>query len=198
MEILIVQETRVAITPQALVIYPFKNIWADNEEGVAIQKLSFIEFMCSHKKSNPFVGYEEEANDPARRRDINICNSISPNGTGEELLQLMKEDELVTIAIQVYRKLESEESVSLEFYEASVAAARKMIDFFTTFDLSEVNDKGYLLYKPADITRALKDSSEILKILGGLKDKVAQELFESAKGKAGREINHFEKAPSER
>ena len=52
---------------------------------------------------------------------------------------------------------------------------------------------GNLLYKPADITRALKDTNDILKTMNSLKEKVYQELYEDSKAKGGREVNYFEK-----
>ena len=41
-------------------------------------------------------------------------------------------------------------------------------------------------------------TSDVIKTLGSLKEKVIQEIAEDAKGKGGREINYFEKAKDER
>jgi hypothetical protein len=59
--------------------------------------------------------------------------------------------------------------------------------------LNKVNPRtGNPLYKPADITRALKEVNDIIRTLNSIKEKVYQELAEDSKGKAGREINYFE------
>ena len=74
-----------------------------------------------------------------------------------------------------------------------------MVDFFTTVDLNAINARtGNLLYKPADITRALKDVNDVIKTLASTRQKVIQEIAEDAKGKGGREINYFEKSKQDR
>ena len=192
MDIFIVQDNRVGITPQALLISPFKEIWEENDKDMALLKLGYIEFMCSYKKSNPFGGYLID------ERPLKILISSFPNGTEEEYSSIMN-DSLVIEGIALYIKNQAEASVSLRYYEAAVSAANKMADFFIDFELDTPNPKtGNPLYKPADITRALKDVNDIIKTLGALKDKVIQELNEDAKGKAGREINYFEKPKHDR
>ncbi len=43
-----------------------------------------------------------------------------------------------------------------------------------------------------------KDVNDVIKTLSALKVKVMQEIAEDAKGKAGRDINHFEKSRKDR
>ena len=192
MDIFVVRDGKVSVTPEVLLIYPFNQIWEEDTEELAIRKFTFIEFMCSRKKSNPFIEYKMD------ERPSKILISFSSN-ENDEIINAIPTDELVISAMDVYNKLQNEASISLRFYESAIAAAEKMNEFFINFDLNKVNFKtGTLLYKPADITRALKDVNEVLKTLGGLKVKVQQELYEDVKGKAGREINHFEKSKNER
>ena len=50
-------------TIHALMIQPFKAMWQEDtsaDHGEAILAFSFIELMCSPKKSNPFIGYEKD------------------------------------------------------------------------------------------------------------------------------------------
>lgn len=193
MDIFVIQNGVVIPTPEALMIYPFSEIWERNaDKSVAMLKLSYIEFMCSRKRSNPFIDYHED------EREEKILISLFPNGNDEDR-EIVTEDDMVGIGMAKYLAMQSDASPSLKFYEASLAAAEQMVDFFTTFDLTETNIKtGHPLYKPADITRALKDVDVVLKTLNALKSKVIQELYDDSKAKGGREINHFEKAPNER
>jgi len=192
MNIFIVEKNKVAITPEVLLMHPFKDIWDKNEVEVALIKFGFIEFMCSHKKSNSFIGY------PLDERPDKILHIIFPSGTEEEKDEI-KNDALVLQGIQIYDENQQEASPSLRFYESALKAADSMVDFFSSVDLTATNQRtGTLLYKPADITRALKDVNDVIKTLGALKSKVIQEINEDAKGKAGREINHFEKSKTER
>jgi len=192
MDIFMIQNNIVVPTPEALLIYPFSSIWEQNDKSVAMLKLSYIEFMCSRKRSNPFIDYHE--ND----RQEKVLTSLFPNDE-EKNYEIITEDNLVKIAMATYNRMQDEASPSLKFYEASLIAAEQMVDFFTTFDLSELNMKtGNPLYKPADITRALKDVDVVLKTMNALKSKVIQELYDDSKAKGGREINYFERAPNEK
>jgi hypothetical protein len=192
MEIFIVQDNRVAITPQALLLSPFKEMWEKYEPEDCIILFGYIEFMCSHKKSNPFIGY------PINERPFKILETSFPNGSDEQKQGLMN-NPWVKKGMEVYKKIQHGASPSIRFYEASVSAAEKMIDFFTTFDLSATNPRtGTLLYKPADITRTLKDVNDVIKTMAALKEKVLMEIAEDARGKGNRDINYFEKAVKDR
>lgn len=192
MELFIVNSNRVGITPQALLIYPFKEIWKAYKLDEALIRLGFIEFMCSHKKSNPYIGYKLD------ERPDKILDGLYPNSTNEERKDITG-DSLIIAGIDIYTKIQHDASPSIRFYEASRDAAEKMVDFFATFDLNATNPRtGTLLYKPADITRTLKDVNDVLKTMGALKEKVIMEIAEDAKGKGNRDINYFEKSKKDR
>jgi hypothetical protein len=192
MNIFIVEKNKVAITPEVLLLYPFKDIWKANTLELSLIKFGFIEFMCSQRKNNPFIGY------PIDERPDKMLLITFPSGTDEQKEEI-KNDPLVLAGIEIYIENQKEASPSLRFYESALMAADSMIDFFATVDLGATNARnGSLLYKPADITRALKDVNDVIKTLGALKSKVIQEINEDAKGKAGREINYFEKSKTER
>jgi hypothetical protein len=181
-------KNKVVPTAEILVVEPFKTIWENNDKQLALLKFAYIEFMSSYKKSNPFIGYNNEV-----RSDKILENITTPNKA-----KLIVADELVFQAINKYKELEIDGSPSISFYEAALNAAEKLTTFFNNLDITKIGPKGYPLYKPADVTRALKDTNEVIKTLGSMKEKVMQELTEAAKGKSGREINYFEKTKNER
>ncbi len=185
MDIFIIEGNIVRPTPQALNIKVFSDIWENDiseKKHLAIAKFTFIEFMCSYKKSNPFIGYTD-----IDERKKNIINSIKidddsfSNGTDVEA------------AIKWYKHNQSTSSPSIKFYEAALNGADKLIGFFNTVSLNDRTRSGTPVYKPADVTRALKDTNEIIKTLKNLEERIKQELIDSAIGKGGREINYFEK-----
>ena len=188
MDLFTVENNIVRPTAEALLLRPFNNIWESDttsKKDIAIAKFAYIEFMCSYKRSNPFIGYTNKDD-----RKLKIIGSLNIENALNEIL----EDNNVKEAIDLYNKLQEEASPSLRFYESAVQASEKMIEFFESFDLMAVNGRtGNLLYKPADITRALKDTNDILKTMNSLKEKVYQELYEDSKAKGGREVNYFEK-----
>ena len=194
MSLFIVEHLKVMPHPSVLLIHPFKQIWEEDEtEGkdIALIKFSFVEFMCSYDKSNEFIGYELD-----ERGDKILAAILSPNG--EINAVDIKENVLVLEAINMYIQFQIQASPSIRLYEAALQASNKLVDFFDTLDMNERTKGGTPVYKPADITRALKDVNDVLKTLAGLKATIHQELVEATKGKGGRTINYFERAVSER
>ena len=179
-----IEEYKVIPNKEALMIFPYSSIWNDNTKEMALLKFAYIEFMSSYKKSNPFIGYPEKDRGD-KILDKILTNSIDPAS--------IKDDVLVQQGIEVYKQFQEESVPTIRLYNSSLIAADKLQDFFLTFDFTKISPKtGLPLYKPADITRALKDVNEIIKTLNSIKKQVYQELDETAKGKAGRDINYFE------
>jgi hypothetical protein len=192
MELFGVKNTEVKVTMECLMIEPFKSIWKKDGPDIGTQKFTYIEFMSSMKKNNIFIGYKLE------ERGLKILTNCFPKITTDEISNIVN-DPLVIKGIEVYNTIQQEASPAIRFYESAVIAADNLVEFFNTIDLDARNGRtGALLYKPKDITTALKDTKDILKTLGSLKSEVVQELYEDAKGKAGREINYFEKAKIDR
>ena len=192
MDLFIIKDNRVYPRPEVLNVPEFQRVWESDptpEKEHAIMKLSFIEFMCSHRKSNPFIGYTNE-----QEREEKIIESFFSRST-DVAYDDPRTDTNVLNAIAFYKRIQYEASPSLRFYEAALNGADKMIEFFNDLNLDEKNSRtGNPLYKPGEITRALKDTSDILKTLGAMRDKVEQEIHESSTGKGGRDINFFEVA----
>ena len=166
---------------ETLLISPFKEIWErDNSDNknLATKELTFVEFMSSKKKTNPYAGYDD-------------------NMRYERLLEIMPEewemDELVESALIKIKDFQINASPTYQYYLSAVKAASKMRDFFNDFEFSEINERsGNPLYKPSDITRALNDTSKTLENLNSMKEKVEQELFEQTKTRGNKTINPFE------
>lgn len=196
MEIFIIKEGRVYPTAEALLIPVFGRIWTrDDSTGKeqALFEIAFIEFMCSYKKSNLYIGYTDEVE---RAEKILAAFFFSSN---DNTYNDPREDMDVKVAMDYYKEVQHDASPSIRFYEAALQGATQMVDFFTNVDLNARNSRtGALLYKPADLTRALKDTNDILKTLTSMKENVYKELAESAKGKGDREINYFEKPPEKK
>ena len=192
MEVFIVQDGRIAVTPEALLLTPFKKIWNKYDTDEAILRFTYIEFMCSYKKTNPFIGYQ------LKERENKILEYCMPTITNEQKKDITSDKDIIK-AMSFYDTVQLESSPSLRLHMAAEAATDKMIGFFTTFDLSAKNLKtGTLLYKPADITRALKDVNDVIRTLTSTRQKVIEELAEDSKGKGNRSINYFEKSKKDR
>lgn len=178
----IVENKTVKPNPETLLIEPFKSIWARDttrEKVFAIEEFTYIEFVTSMKKSNPYHGYSESIKRQKVKADI-----ITKAG--------WEEDQLIKNAIKKVEEFQTEGSTTYRYFMSAKVAAEQMENFFTNFDITEANLKtGNPLYKPKDITSALIDTYKVLENLTALKEKVDQELFEFTKTKAQKEISYF-------
>lgn len=182
MDLFKLEGNNVKPTEHALLVRPFSDIWhrdKDPEKTRAIAEFTFIELNCSYKKSNPFKGY------PDGVREAEILSNLP--------VKIDIEDELVQEGIKMYDKLRLEASVTLQYYLSAKIGAEKTLQWLKEFDLDKRNERnGNLLYKPKEVTAALKDTFEVLKTLNAMENKVYEELYESAKTKGNKEINPFE------
>lgn len=170
-------------TTEALLIYPYKEIWerdVSEKKEQAIKELSYIELSCSYKKANPFAGYDEA------ERYLRVAENVFPD-TPDYI-----PDELVQRGMVQYKKFQEEASQSMSFYESVVTSVKKLQNFLNNVDLRERTKLGGAVYKPADISKAASDAVNVLHNLTTLKEKVQQELFEASKTKGQRTVGAFE------
>lgn len=167
---------------EALLIYPFSLIWERDEsrdKAYAIEDFSYIEFMASVKKSNPYSGYAPETRKEKIIKDIITRPNWVP-------------DEIILKGIAKLEEFQTEASITYNYYMAAREAAERMQKFFKAFDLNRMNPKtGNPLYKPRDITSALNDTSKVIENLNTLKEKVDNEIFEVTKNKGQKTVSPF-------
>jgi len=173
----------VSPTTQVLLIPPFKEIWerdTTKDKRYAIEDFSYIEFMASIQKSNPYSGYTED------QRPEKIIKDVI---TREDWDQ---EDPLLVQGIAKLKEFQAEASVTYNYYMAAKSAAEKMQQFFINFSMSDVNLRtGAPIFKPKDITSALNDTSRVLENLNTLREKVDNEVFEEIKKKGQKVVSPF-------
>lgn len=177
-----VEDKIVKPTDEILQVSPFKEIWerdsSPNKE-VALQEFTYIEFMTSALKTNPYRGYSEDKKAEIITKDIIKVENWSP-------------DILVLKGMEKVRQFQTEGSESYSLYLSAVVAKNKLQDFFNTFNINKVNMKtGTPIYKPRDITSALQDLDKTIVSLQSLEKKVEEDLFESAKIRGQKEISPF-------
>lgn len=167
---------------ETLLISPFREIWErDTNAGkfTAIDEFTYIEFMTSVKKSNPYRGYTPE--ERAKRLAVDIMKH-----------ELYEPDELVKRGMEVLVEFQQTASPTYNYYMSAKKAIYKIQTFFDTFDLNETNEKtGMPLYKPKDVTTAVNDTEKVLQNLSTLQEKVDNELFETTKTKGQKIVSPF-------
>ena len=183
MDLLEIRNNRVFPTVHALMLEPFKTIWeSDTEEqkGNAIKVFSYIEFVCSPKKSNIFLGYEE------KKRSARVKKEIYGDENYPTTDFMMR-------GVLRYKQALEESSPTYPLLISGLNAKDKLISFLDTFDLEERTNSGTAVLKPADITRALKEIPEVAKAIQAMREKVHSELEEAAKTRNQREVGDYER-----
>ena len=178
----IIEDGFVKVSPEALLIEPVKVLWEKDKtkrKEVALLQIAYVVFMLSPKKNNPFYGFKEEERESRIMKNLKIKKDF------------IQEEDVVKF-YDFYKDYLRESSPTLRYYESALAAAKTVQDFLGTVDLNKKTKTGTPLYKPVDITRALKDTEEVVQNLFNLKDRVEQELSESGKTVRNRQINPFE------
>lgn len=177
----IVENRKVNPNPETLLISEFKYIWerdTSEDKSVAMMEFAYIEFMTSFAKSNPYRDYPEETKEETIFKEIIKDKDWKP-------------DEYVKAAMDRIVEFQQEGSITYRYWRSNKDAVEKLIGFFENFDINERNDKGVPIYKPRDITSALKDARSTLETIIDLKKKVEEELFESTKTRSNKEISPF-------
>ena len=166
---------------EVLLVEPFKGMWeADRKK--AVKAFTFAELYTSKSRSNPYAGYSNEVR----------MEKLGFEVYGRRGMVFSDLDDDVKECVRSLEEWQTEGSVTWRYYMSQVTAAEKLISFFNSVDLHERNDKSSPIYKPKEITSALADAEKIMQNLTALRAKVEQEMFESAKGVAGRETGAYE------
>lgn len=184
MDIFEIQNGKAIPTTHALLIEPYKTIWESDtskNKSEAIRKFTYIELMCSRKKTNPFIGYSEDI------RHDKVFKNVFGDSTSISI------DPLIEEGIKVYKEILEEASPTLTYLIAALEAAEKVKNMMRNVDFDERTNGGAAVYKPGDITKALKETNEVVKSLMALKEKVENELMEDTKTRGARDIGYFER-----
>jgi len=184
MDLFKVEGNLVVPTEHALLMYPYSEIWdrdTDPTKLEAKRQFAYIELNCSYKKSNPYKGFADDV------RKGKVLKAIY-----REDADSFVEDELIVEGMKLYEYLRVEASPTLQYYLSAKAGAEKMMSWLNDFDMDKLDSRGNPLYKPREITSALKDSYDVMKTLNAMEEKVYEQLFETMKTKGNKEINHFE------
>lgn len=177
-----VEDKVVKPTDEVLQVSPFKEIWerdvSPNKE-IAMQEFTYIEFMTSALKTNPYRGYSEDRKSTVIIKDVIHVENWQP-------------DVLVYKGMEKVKEFQKDGSESYSLYLSAIVAKNKLQDFFNTFNMNKVNTKtGAPIYKPKDITAALQDLDKTIISLQSLEKKVEEDLFEAARIKGQKEVSVF-------
>lgn len=177
-----IEGKKVVPFPTTLLIPCFKAIWErDKSPGkeYAIEDFSYIEFMTSLLKTNPYKGYDHKQREQILKRDI-----ITRKG--------WVEDEMIKAGKAQCIEFQKNASPSYQLWLATMKAKRKLETFFNTFDMTATNEKsGLPVWKPKDITSAMLDVDKVTASLSVLERKVEEEVYDAVKTKGMKQVSDF-------
>ena len=169
-------------TTEARLVEPYKTIWerdmSETKES-ALRDFSFIEFMVSKKKTNPYAGYSEEE----RVKKLSLLHY------GDEDHEI---DTLVEQGRAELVRFQTEASATYSYLVSLLNIADRIKHYFNTVDIDERDDKGKPIHTISNITRAIGDIDKVLQTLHTAQAKVEQELYETTKTRSNKEINPYE------
>jgi len=187
MDLFELQNNRIIPSTHALTIEPFKSIWENDtskHKSEATKILSYVELLCSPKKSNPFAGYSEEDRPKKVKKEI----------FGDEKPQLEPETiSSIMYATLKYRELLANSSQSYILWVSASKALDKIRHFLDTFQLDERSNGGAMVIKPRDITNAINSLPDADRTVQTYRDKIQGELNDSTKTRNQRTIGFFER-----
>ncbi len=175
---------RVVIDPPILLIEPYKEIWERDKtekKYKAYDDFTFIHFMTSPLKSNPFLELNGEEKAASINKDV--FNNNYKNYKDEKVLK----------AIELREKWLWDNSFTYSFYKNGIELAKKLRDNLKTINPNETTNNGSLRLKPADIMRALKELPDTIEQLKKQSLTVFEEYKVAKRNTNNKQINHFEK-----
>jgi len=168
----------------ALLIQPFKSMWESDKSSnkqECIRYFSYIELLCSPRKSNPFFAC------PEKERPARVAQEVfgDPN---------YKIDPNILFAVATYKDMLNRSSISYNTLVDAELSLNKVREFLKNFDPNtRTSVGGSLLLKPKEILLANKEIPSALNRLLELRNKVHEELEESdVRTRNQREIGMYE------
>ena len=178
-----IRNNRAFPSTHALLIEPFKTIWNSDEsphKEMAVKYLSYIELLCSPRKSNPFYGYDEGKRPARVAKEIfgDANYDIDPN---------------LLFAVATYKELLANSSISYQTLVDAEFSLNRVREFLRGFDPNARTMGGTLLLKPKEILLANKELPAAITRVNELRNKVHEELEESdIRTRNQREIGTYE------
>lgn len=168
-----------------------KQIWERDtsaHKGEAIIQYSYLNYVCSYKKSNPFIGYVD-----LEERKTKILQHLVGKDDADAKFIHYDNDTILLAAETALNTLYEDSIPSLRFYKDAMDGIDKLSRFLRTIDLTAKNEKtGSLVYTPKMVQDIIKDSKSLALALNELKDIVNAEITEATRSVKNRQINFFE------
>ena|ERR1017187_5432089 len=179
MKILDLLENKVIITPEALVLSYFNELWIRDKSKDKIngyRDICYIYFFCTY--GTPFFQYPEDIrHDYIVQYVVNIGKDYKP-------------DKKVKEAINLYR--EHNTTVSMKMIEGAEIAVSKTDTYLRGVDYTKMDDQGRFLYDPKKVSDLIINMPKMQEALNKAKEICLKESSSSTTIRGGATISQFE------
>lgn len=185
MRIFEIRDKRVHVSEHALMVPVFKRIWEADKSKTkdsATRKLSYVEFMSSPLRSNPY--YELSPEKRATQLGIDLFKD-----------EAYEPDDDVVEAIEWYRSMYNSAVLSLYMYDSVAMAVRSMAEYFR--DVDYTGKEGKSGDDPSKVHAMVIKTKELLGSLEDLRNSVEEEVYAVLKHRGNKQINPFEMRPKD-
>ena len=162
MKLLDLKNSKVIISPEALMIPEFKSLWEKDEsedKEEALKELSYVYFTCDYK--SPYLtSMGKDRVRLAVAKDFMKDSHYKPGLDIEE-------------AIEKYKDLQV--TPSMRLLEASIRTVYNLTNYLENVDLQERDKNNKPIYKPTDVTNSLKSIGGIVESLNKVQEQVERE-----------------------
>lgn len=170
MNLVILENNKVKINPEILLIQAFKNVWdkdTSKTKDKALAELGYVYFIADYKSD--YLAYPENT----RSRQV-ACDIMKDED--------YKPDETVKAAVRKYEELQTTPTLRL-----LKAARHALEEACLYYDTVKPSDRNILA-----IAGSIEKVGKITESLDKLEDKIKREVQSEGRSKAGREINPYE------
>ena len=167
MDLFDLQKRRVIVHTKALLIPEFKVLWdrdKKKEKEKAIRELSYVYFITDYK--SPYI----QSADPDLTEKV-VAKDFMKDPS-------YKPDKEVKEAIAKYTRLQ--QTPSMRLLTASLKTISNLTSYLETINLHDRDKNDRPVYKPSDVTSALKSIGPIIESLNKVKEQVEKEVAQSA------------------
>lgn len=157
---------KLEISPEALLLIPFKKIWERDkteDKSKAMMELGYIYFMSDPRSDYQYLTDEEERSKAIKE--------------GEGMAKSWKPDKLIKEGLNLYSSFKTTSALILEDTRYAADNLRKSL---RNIDLEAQDDRGKPIYTVSSIISAIKQVPQLVKELSEAEREVAKEITEVA------------------
>lgn len=178
MKLLTMVNNEISIDTHAIGIKEFKNIWESDTSATknqAKQELTFVYLFAYW--DTIYKNYNEKERLEVLRKDV---------------LDDQEVPQRVLDAIIKYKDMQLIASPSIVFLDDHIEIMQSLREYYKRIDWTARDIKGALLYKPKEVTGAMKDAEIVIKKCKTLKEDVLREQEGGSTIRGGAEKGLFE------